>query len=474
MRTAAPEATPDPRRWWALAAVATAQLMVGIDLTIMNIALPSAQRDLGLSDPTRQWVVTVFALCYGGLLLLGGRLSDVLGRRRALLIGLSGFALASALGGAATGSATLLTARGLQGAFAALLTPAVLATLAAAFPVPGERARAFGIYGAAMGSSSGFGVLAGGVLTAYASWRWCMFVNLPIAVAAAVGVRFAVRPGRGARARVDILGAVLATLGLMALVFGFSRAETDGWGAGVTIGSLAAGGVLLAAFAVTQGRVSRPLLPPRVVLDRRRAGCYLAVFALAIGLFAALFFLTFHLQNVLGYSPIRAGLAFLPLTAGLIAGVRIAGRLLPRVPVHALLASGLLILAAGLGLLSRLSTGGGYLAHVLPVFLLVGLGAGWVLITANSTATLGAGPDTAVAGAMVMTSQQIGASLGTALLATIAGTATAHYLHTHPAATGAAAVHGFADASLAGAAFLCVAAVAVYLLAAPRKPTASA
>ena len=476
---AAPEAVADPRRWWALAAVATAQIMVGIDLTIMNIALPSTQRDLGLTDPARQWVITVFALGYGGLLLLGGRLSDLLGRRRGLLLGLAGFALASALGGAATGPATLLAARGLQGAFAALLTPSVLATLAATFPAPAERARAFGIYGAAMGSSSGLGVLAGGVLTAYANWRFCMFVNLPIAALAAVGVRFAVRPGRGVGVRVDAVGAALATAGLMAIVFGFSRAETDGWGAAVTIGSLAAGVTLLVAFVVTQRLVSRPLLPLRVVLNRRRAACYLAVLGLAIGMFAALFFLTFYLQNVLGYSPIRAGLAFLPLTVGLVGGVRLTGRLLLRVPVRALLASGLLILAAGLVLLGRLPIGGGYAAHVLPVFLLVGLGTGGVLITANSTATLDAGPDTAVAGAMVMTSQQIGASLGTALLATVAGTVTARYLHAHatatgPAATGAAAVHGFAVASSLAALFLVAAALVVYLVAGPRKPTASA
>jgi len=228
------------------------------------------------------------------------------------------------------------------------------------------------------------------------------------------------------------------------------------------------------AFVMTQRRVSRPLLPLRVVLDRRRAACYLAVLGLAIGMFAALFFLTFYLQNVLGYSPIRAGLAFLPLTVGLVGGVRVVGRLLLRAPVRALLASGLLILAAGLALLGRLPAGGGYARHVLPVFLLIGFGTGWVLITANSTATLDAGPDTAVAGAMVMTSQQIGASLGTALLATVAGTGAARYLHTHPAAAGPAAVHGFAVASSLAALFLGFAAVLVYLVAGARKPIASA
>jgi EmrB/QacA subfamily drug resistance transporter len=460
---------PDPRRWWALAAVATAQVMVGIDLTIMNIALPSVQRALGLSDPARQWVITIFALGYGGLLLLGGRLSDLLGRRRCLMIGLSGFALASALGGAATGPAMLLTSRALQGIFGALLTPSVLATLAAAFPMPAERGKAFGIYGAAMGSSSGLGVLLGGVLTGYLDWRWCMFVNLPIALAAGAGVLYAVRPApRAAGVRVDIAGALLATAGLMALVFGFARAQTDGLGATITVGSLAAGVLALAAFVWVQHRTQRPLLPLRVVLNRRRGGSYLAVFSLAIGMFAALFFLTFYLQNVLGYTPIRAGLAFLPLTVGLITGVRVVSRLLTRAPVRTLLSPGLLTLAAGLALLGFLRVDSGYWGHVLPVFLLVGLGSGWVLVTANSTATLNAGSDAAVAGAMVMTSQQVGASVGTALLASVAVAATADYLHSHPASAAQAAVHGFNVASLGAAVFLCLAALAVFLITGPK------
>ncbi len=459
---------PDPRRWWVLGAVATAQLMIGIDLTIMNIALPSLQRSLGLSDPARQWVITSFALAYGGLLLLGGRLSDLVGRRRSLMIGLTGFALASALGGAATDQAMLLTGRALQGVFGALLTPAVLATLSASFTAPAERTRAFGIYGIAMGSSSGLGVLLGGVLTDYLDWRWCMFVNLPVAVAAGAGVLYAVRPApRGDRVRVDVAGALLATTGLMALVFGFAKADTDGWGAGVTVASLAAGAVVLAVFVWVQSRVRRPLLPLRVVLHRRRGGSYLAVFSLAVGMFAALFFLTFYLQNVLGYSPVRAGAAFLPLTAGLMAGVRVASRLTGRVAVRGLLAPGLLVLAAGLALLRRLGTTSGYWSHVLPVFLLVGFGTGFVLITANSTATLDAGPDTAVAGATVMTSQQIGASLGTALLSTVAGTAASHYLRDHPGAIAGAAVHGFDVASLGAAGFLCLAAVLVFLVTGP-------
>ncbi|MFF0269709.1 MFS transporter [Kribbella sp. NPDC004536] len=443
----------DVRRWWALGAVATAQLMVGIDLTIVNIALPSMQRDLGMSDPGRQWVITLFALGYGGFLLLGGRTSDLIGRRRALLIGLTGFALASALGGAATGPWMLLAGRGLQGVFGALLTPAVLATLAASFPLPAERGKAFGIYGGVMGSASGLGVLAGGVLTQYLDWRWSMFVNLPIAAVAAGGILYAVRPAqRTSGVRVDVPGALLATAGLMAVVFGFARAESDGWGAAASYGPLAVGVVLLAAFLMAQARVSNPLLPLRVVKDRRRGGSYLAVFSLAIGMFAALFFLTFYLQTVKHYSPVKAGLAFLPLTVGLMVGVRAVSRLLAKVSVRTLICPGLITIAAGLGLLGLVHADSSYWLQVMPVFLLVGLGTGWVLVTANSTATLGAGPDSAVAGAMVMTSQQVGASLGTALLSTVAG------------------VHGFNAASFGAAGFLCVAAVAVYWTLSERSP----
>ncbi|MGI5326549.1 MFS transporter [Actinomadura nitritigenes] len=474
-REGAARTAPASRRWWALAAVAAAQLMIGIDMTIMNIALPSLQRSLHLSDPDRQWVITVYALAYGGLLLLGGRLSDLIGRRRALLVGLTGFALASALGGAAPDPALLLTARAAQGAFGALLTPSVLATLAASFPAPAERGRAFGIYGTVMGSSSGLGVVLGGVLTDYLDWRWCMFVNVPIAVAAGAGVLYAVRPvPRTPGVKVDAVGALLATAGLMSLVLGFARAEPDGWGAATTVGPLAAGAALLAAFVWAQTRVSSPLLPLRVVLDRRRGGSYLAVLGLSVGMFAALFFLTFYLQNVLGYPPVRAGLAFLPLTAGLMIGVRCVSPLLVRAPVRALLAPGLLVIAAGLALLGTVRVDGGYWTHVLPVFLLVGLGTGWVLVTANSTATLGAGPDTAVAGATVMTSQQIGASLGTALLSTVAGTAAAHYLRAHPGAAARAAVHGFDVASLGAAGALCAVAAVVLLVtgrAAAARPS---
>ncbi|ONH32517.1 MULTISPECIES: MFS transporter [Protofrankia] len=492
---------PDPRRWRALAAVASGQLIIAADFTIMNIALPSAQRTLHMSDPSRQWVMTMFALGYGGFLLLGGRVCELLGRRRSLLVGLAGFAAASALGGAATNAAMLLAARGLQGVFGALFTPAVLALIGTTFTTPAERARAFGIFGTVMGSSSGVGLLFGGLITDYLGWRYSLYVSVPIAIVAAVGILGSVPASRGAGApaspaggaggRLDMVGAGLATVGLMGLVFGFSRAETYGWGTGVTLASLAAGVTLLTAFVVVEARVARPLLPLRVVAHRGRGGAYLAVLCLGIGVFAVFFFLTYYLQAVLGYSPAHAGLAFLPFTIAIMIGVRVVDRLITRAPIRVMLTPGLLSIAAGLAVLGLLRADSSYWSGALPVLALVGFGIGWVMIPANSIATLDAGRDAGVAGAAVMTSQQIGASLGLALLGTIAGTATADYLGSHGAGTAGvggaagvstgttgelvrvATVHGFNVASLAGAVFLAAGALAVYLVIGPRGAIAT-
>ncbi|WP_007518989.1 MFS transporter, partial [Pseudofrankia saprophytica] len=485
----------DPRRWRALAAAALGQLMVAADFTIMNIALPSAQRSLHMSDPNRQWVITMFALGYGGFLLLGGRVGELLGRRRALLIGLAGFAAASALGGAAVNTEMLLAARGLQGVFGALFTPAALALLGTTFTVPAERARAFAIFGTVMGSSSGIGLIAGGLLTGYLSWRYSLFISIPLAILASIVTISAVpakaaRPARGtaaaaaanaARPRLDVLGALLATVGLMALVFGFSRAETHGWGATTTVVSLVAGVGLLALFVLVESRTASPILPLRVIAHRGRGGSYLATFSLGVAVFAGMFFLTFYLQEVLGYSPTRTGLAFLPLTAGLIIGARIVGRLIVRLPIRNLLVTGLVSAAVALALIGLLRPDSSYWTGALPSLVVLGFGMGWVMMPANSIATLGAGRDAGVAGGAVMTSQQIGASLGLALLGTIAGTATSGYLGSHPAASGiaahglltAATVHGFNVASLAGAAFLAASAVAVFLVVGARGSTAT-
>lgn len=469
---------PDPRRWWALAAIAIAQLLIVVDGTIMNIALPSVQRSLHLSDPSRQWVITIYALTYGGLLLLGGRISDLIGRKRAILIGMIGFALASAVGGAAQSGSLLLVARAGQGVAGALLTPSAVALLAATFTSPSERGRAFGIYGAFMGSGSGIGVIAGGLLTEYLNWRWAMYVSVPIALIAGAGVLYAVKPvPRQNQSRIDVIGAALVTGGLMALVFGFSRAEEESWSAGITIASLAAGVALLVGFVFIERVVANPLLPLRVILDRRRGSSYLAALAMSVGTFGAFFFLTFYLQNILGYSPIKTGLAFLPFTAAVLIGARFVSPLMSRLPVRNMLVPGLISAAIALGLLSLVDIDSGYWTHVLPVFLLLGIGPALVFLPANYNATLNAGADTSVAGASVMTSQQIGSALGTAVLSTIAGTAAANYLDSHSQTSdlvSKAAVHGFNVASLAGAAFLLITAIAIVAIAGREAPPSSA
>jgi MFS family permease len=287
---------PDPRRWWALAVIGLAQLMLVLDVTIVNIALPSAQRSLEMSDANRQWVITAYTLAFGGFLLLGGRFGDLLGRRRTLMVGLVGFAAASALGGAAQTVSMLLGARALQGIFGALLAPSALSLLALTFRNPVERAKAFGVFGAIAGGGSAIGLILGGALTDYASWRWTLFINVPIAILTVFGARafIAADIRSSQRVRFDVPGALLGTGGLVTLVYGFSRAEANGWGAAITLASLAAAAVLLLAFVFVERRVANPMLPMRIVRERNRAGAYLAVGVNAIGLFSTFFFLTFY------------------------------------------------------------------------------------------------------------------------------------------------------------------------------------
>src|SRR5690349_15425398 len=298
------------RRWWILGVVGLAQLMVVLDATIVNIALPSAQRDLGFSNADRQWVVTAYALAFGGLLLLGGRLSDLVGRRRMLIIGLIGFAAASALGGAATSFAVLVIGRGAQGAFGALLAPAALSTLTVTFTNPAERGKAFGIFGAIAGAGGAIGLLLGGVLTEYLSWRWCLYVNVIFALVAVIAaVRLLSRDPSDTEARIDVPGTVLVVAGLICVVYGLSEADIKGWGAPLTIGLLVAGVVLLIAFVLVERRATHPLLPLRIVLDRFRGGSYLAIGLSAIGMFAIFLFLTYYLEEIVRYSPVVTGLA---------------------------------------------------------------------------------------------------------------------------------------------------------------------
>jgi EmrB/QacA subfamily drug resistance transporter len=453
------------RRWWVLIVLSVAQLAVILDATIVNVALPTAQRDLDFSDGSRQWVVTAYALAFGSLLPLGGRLTDLLGRKWTFVTGLLGFSLASAIGGAAGGIEVLIAARVGQGVFAALLAPAALALLAATFTDPRERNRAFAIFGGLSGAGGALGLLLGGILTEYLSWRWTMYVNIVLAVpAAAVAVGLLVSNVRQ-RPRLDIPGTVTASAGLFAIVFGFSRAETEGWGAGITITSLVAGLILLAAFVLIQQRVTHPLLPLRVVLDRNRGGSFLALALASLGLYGVFLFLTYFLQLNLAFSPVETGLAFLPMTVAMAGMAGIAQTaLLPRTGPRPLVFAGLLLAAGGMALLAQIDTGSSYVSDLLPGLVVLAGGLGVTLATALNASTLGvATEDSGAAGAMANTSQQIGSAIGLALLSTLAADATADYLGSHgrtQEVLAEATVHGFStgfwwtSAIFAGAALI--------------------
>ncbi|MFM9448756.1 MFS transporter [Streptomyces acidiscabies] len=483
MSQAVPQA-PDANRWKALAFIAIAQLMVVLDATIVNIAMPAAQSDLGISDGNRQWIVTAYALAFGGLLLFGGRISDLWGRKRTFVVGLAGFALASALGGAAENQAMMFGARALQGLFGALLAPAALSLLAVTFTDAKERAKAFGIYGAIAGGGGAVGLILGGFLTEYLNWRWTFFVNIPFAIVAAAGAYFVIREPEGGRNRnpLDIPGVLLSTLGLVALVYGFTRAETAGWSDSLTIAMFVGSAVLLASFVVVELKVKAPLLPLRVVTERNRGGVYLSLGLAIIGMFGLFLFLTYYLQIVKGYSPVKTGFAFLPMVVGMITGsTQIGTRLMTRVAPRLLMGPGFLVAALGMFLLTQMKVDSSYAALLLPAMLLLGLGMGTAFMPAMSMATQGVEPrDAGVASAMVNTSQQVGGAIGTALLNTIAASATTSYIKDHIA--GAAAkpqqqlvqlegmVHGYTSAIWFAVGILVAASVIAFTLINAGRP----
>jgi EmrB/QacA subfamily drug resistance transporter len=468
-------------RWFILALIGVAQIMVVLDATIVNIALPSAQEALGFSDESRQWVVTAYALSFGSLLLLGGRIGDLFGRRRVFIAGLAGFAAASALGGFAPNFAVLVSARALQGAFAALLAPATLSLLTTTFTIPEERNRAFSVFGMIGASGAAVGLILGGALTEYVDWRWTMFVNLLLAVPAALAaVRLLPRDAaQASRPRIDLAGTLTASAGLFALVFGFSNAETHGWGSPVTIAGLAAAAALLAAFVAVERRVENPLLPLRVVADRARGGGLIALAIVGAGMFGVFLFLTYFLQQTLGFSPLVSGLAFLPMVA-IVMPVGAIGqtRLLPRVGPRPLVAAGMLLSALGMLMFTGVSVDSAYAVDVLPGLLTIGVGLGLIFAPAMDTATRGVdGPDAGVASALVNTGQQVGGSVGTALLSTLAASAAGTYASAHGAAAGVAAqaaVHGYTAAFTWAAAIFAAGAVIAWLLLPSGAPDVAA
>ncbi|NAZ85422.1 MFS transporter [Kineococcus indalonis] len=409
-------------RWLVLAVIGTAQLAVVLDATIVNIALPSAQRDLGFADGQRQWVVTAYSLAFGSLLLLGGRLGDLFGRRSTFLTGLAGFAGASVVGGLAQDFGQLVAARALQGVFGALLAPSALALLTTTFTDPKERARAFGVFGAIAGSGAATGVLLGGVLTEYATWRWCLYVNVVFAVIGVAGaLAFMPRSERGPRPRLDLAGTVTITLGLVGIVYGFSSAETAGWSDAVTLACLAAGAVLVALFVLVESRAAHPLLPLRIVRDRDRGGALVAIGLVGVAMFGIFLFLTYYLNQTLGFSSLETGLSFLPMPFSIMAAAtQLTPRLLPRVGPKALIRAGALLAAAGVLLLLRTDAHSTWGGTVLPALVVTGLGMGLIVSSAMNTATSGvAREDAGAASASVNTFQQIGGSIGTALLSTV-------------------------------------------------------
>ncbi|MGB7364427.1 MAG: DHA2 family efflux MFS transporter permease subunit [Rhodococcus sp. (in: high G+C Gram-positive bacteria)] len=420
----------DPKRWIILGVLGLAQLMVVLDATVVNIALPAAQLDLGFDNGDRSWVVTAYALAFGSLLLLGGRLSDLFGRRTTFLVGLVGFALMSAVGGAALNFGMLVAARAGQGVFGALLAPAALSLLTTTFTDPKERAKAFGIFGAIAGAGGAIGLLLGGVLTEWANWRWSLYVNLIFAgIAFVAGFILLAKHTSTARPALDIPGTVTVSAALFSVVYGFAHAESDGWSNAVTIGFLVAGVILLGVFAFLQTRAQHPLLPLRIVLDRTRAGAYLTVFVVGAGMFAVFLFLTYYLQSTLGYTPISTGFAFMPMIGTLVVTATMATSvILPRFGPRILMAVGMLIASGGMALLAQISIDSTYAAHILPALMIMGVGIGASMAPAMQAAVSGVSPeDSGVASATVNTMQQIGGSIGTALLSTIAATAATNY-----------------------------------------------
>jgi EmrB/QacA subfamily drug resistance transporter len=459
-------------RWWALAVIAIAQLMVVLDGTVVTIALPSAQRDLHISNADRQWTITAYTLAFGGLLLLGGRIADYIGRKRIFLVGLVGFAAASALGGAAQNGATLFGARAVQGLFAALLAPAALSLITVTFTEVKERSRAFAVYGAISGGGAAIGLILGGTLTEYASWRWCLLINVPIAIVAFIGGTILVTESKsGGGSSYDIPGAILGTAGLVALVYGFTEAAKTGvgWLSVEAVSYLVGAGILLVAFVLVELRSASPLLPMRVVLDRNRGGSYLASLLVFAGLFAMFLFLSYYFQYNLDYSALKSGIAFLPFSGGIIVTSGVVSALLPRTGPKPLMLIGLAMGTIGLATFTFISDTSSWVTSVLPGELLMSVGLALVFVPLSSLALAGVNDDDAgVASAVLNSTQQIGGSLGTALLNTFYASAVTSYVVAHHLPPSAfnplAAIHGYHVAFWIGVGLMTAALVAVLVL----------
>ncbi|MEV6338905.1 MFS transporter [Nocardia vinacea] len=462
-------------RWWALGVIALAQLMVVLDATIVTISLPFAQQDLDISDGNRQWMLTAYTLIFGGLLLLGGRLADYLGRRRIFIVGLVGFAGASAVAGLAQNGAELFAGRALQGAFAALLAPAALSLLSVTFTEAKERATAFGVFAGISAGGAALGLIAGGALTEYASWRWCLLVNTPIALFALLGaLAFVVKdvptPRTGGY---DVPGAVTVTLGLIAIVYGFSRAAEDGWLAGSTLGLLVIGVALLIAFVAIERRSSNPLLPLHIPGEINRGGAFLAALLIPIAMFAMFLFLSYYFQITLGYSSLKAGFAFLPFPAGIAISAGVTSALLPKLGPRPLMVAGAVLGVLGLVWLAQLSYGDSYAVGVLPAQVLIALGMGPLFVGMQTVALHQVEEeDSGVASALLNAAQQVGGAVGTALLTTISVQTAKTFAQNNPTVDNLmarASIHSYDVAFYVGAGFF-LAAIPVIALMIRDKP----
>ncbi|MFJ9174831.1 MFS transporter [Streptomyces sp. NPDC102360] len=466
--TTAPAQPAPPRRWWGLAVLGLAQLMILLDATIVNVALPSMQRDLGMSDAARPWAITSYTLAFGGLLLLAGRIADLVGRKRVFLTGLAGFAVASAAGGTAPESGTLFAARALQGVFAALLAASALALITTTFPDLRERRRAIAIFGALGGAGGALGVTLGGVLTQTAGWRWCLYVNVLFAGAAlAASVLMPPDTAPRTRGRLDIPGAVLACGGLTLLVYGFSAAENSGWTGRPVVAALSVGLVLLLLFAGWLRKARTPLLPPRLLRDPARVAALVAGACLMAAQLSLSLFLTFHLQTVLGWSAARTGLGFLPLSLiTTLTATQLGTRLLPLLGARVMMASGLCVAATGLWWLSRLTVHADYTTGILPGLALFGIGMGATFLALMTTATSHLPPeDSGIASAALNSAQQVGGSIGSAVFNTVAAGAATAFVGPHRTAL----LHGFTTAVRWPLAGLLLAALGTAVLARPRR-----
>lgn len=474
MSSTLPASSPptSPNRWWALVVLGLTQLMVVLDGTIVAIALPAAQADLGIDDSQRQWVVTAYAVAFSALLLLGGRIADYWGRKRTFMVGMVGFGAASLWGGLAQSGGELIVARGLQGVFGALLAPAALAMVNVLFPKGRDRNVAFAVFGIIAGTGAAFGFLLGGALTQYVDWRWCLLVNLFFVVAGLIGGRILLVESKAeGDTRYDLFGTVTVALGLGALIYGFARAE-HGWGEADTLGFLAVGVVLLAVFVWWQTRTSHPLLPLRVVRDRVRGGAFLLQAFVGVVMVGAMLYLTFHFQIVLGMSPLAAGFGNVAMTVVIMATAPVSTKIFTTAGARVVLTVGPLLVAVGLLLLSGITAEGSYWSEVLPGLVVMGLGFSLIFVPLQNLSLAGVDPhDAGVASAFANASMHVGGSIAVAVF-TAFYTASLEDALAEGAGQMPALASAYGDVFVVAAGVMVLGAVTSFLLI--RGPRASA